>query len=176
MKKSILFLVCALLGTGSAVTTAATTSVTNVNAQSVTQKGNFAQVSANEAQLYDRDGNKINVALQKDSTWQVAKTQSINGTDYFQVAPNEFLSTKDSFAYKNRRMIIKVQSIDGADKAVNVYDHNLVQKTDVSLESGSKWATDTVINTSNGMPFVRIAPDEYVAMYDVVEQSFSATI
>lgn len=38
MKKSILFLFCALLGTGSAVTTAAT-SVTNVSAQSVTQKG-----------------------------------------------------------------------------------------------------------------------------------------
>lgn len=175
MKKSILFLVCALLGTGSALT-AATSSVTDVNAQSVTQKGNFAQVSADQAQLYDKDGNKLDVALQKDSTWQVAKTQSISGTDYFQVAPNEFLSTKDSFAYKNRRMIIKVQSIDGADKAVNVYDHNLVQKTDVSIASGSKWVTDTEINMSNGMPFLRIAPDEYVAMYDVVEQTFSANI
>jgi len=175
MKKSILFLVCALLGTGSALTTAAT-SVTNVNAQSVTQKGNYAQVSSDQAQLYDQNGNKTNVALQKDSTWQVAKTQSINGSDYFQVAPNQFLSKKDSFAYKNRRMTIKIQSIDGADKAVNVYDHNLVQKSDVSIESGSKWATDTVINTSNGMPFLRIAPDEYVAMYDVVEQSFKANI
>lgn len=175
MKKSILFLVLALLGTGSAVT-AATNSVTDVNAQSVTQKGNYAQVSSNQAQLYNQNGDKTDVALQKDSTWKVAKTQSINGSDYFQVAPNQFLSTKDSFAYKNRRMTIKVQSIDGADKAVNVYDHNLVQKTDVSIASGSKWATDTVINTSNGMPFLRIAPDEYVAMYDVVEQSFSATV
>jgi len=175
MKKSILFLVLALLGTGSAVT-AATNSVTDVNAQSVTQKGNYAQVSSGQAQLYDQNGNKTNVGLEKDSTWQVAKTQDINGTDYFQVAPNQFLSTKDSFAYKNRRMTIKVQSIDGADKAVNVYDHNLVQKTDVSIASGSKWATDTAINTSNGMPFLRIAPDEYVAMYDVVEQSFRATI
>ncbi|WP_201307885.1 hypothetical protein [Companilactobacillus farciminis] len=73
-------------------------------------------------------------------------------------------------------MVIKVQSLDGKDKAVNVYDHNLVQKSDVSLASGTKWATDTVINTSNGMPFLRVAPDQYVAMYDVVEQTFKATI
>lgn len=63
-----------------------------------------------------------------------------------------------------------------AELNVNVYDHNLVQRTDVSIAPNSQWATDTVINTSNGMPFLRIAPDEYVAMYDVVEQSFKATI
>ncbi|WP_363473007.1 SLAP domain-containing protein [Companilactobacillus musae] len=175
MKKTILFLVCALLGTGSALT-AATNSVTDVNAQSVTQKGDFAQVDVNEAQVYDQNGNKTDIALQDNSTWQVAKTQSINGTDYFQVAPNQFLSSKDSFAYKVRPMVIKVQSLDGADEPVRVYDHNLVQKNNVSIEPNSRWATDTEINTSNGMPFLRIAPDEYVAMYDVVEQSFKATI
>ena len=170
MKKSLLFLVCALLGVGGSLAT-----TTDVNAESVS-KGNFAQVSSEEAPVYDQNGNATDVALQKDSTWQVAKTQNINGTDYFQVAPNQFLSSKDSFAYKNRRMVIKVQSLDGKDKAVNVYDHNLVQKSDVSLASGTKWATDTVINTSNGMPFLRVAPDQYVAMYDVVEQTFKATI
>ncbi|GEO78379.1 hypothetical protein FD29_GL001331 [Companilactobacillus mindensis DSM 14500] len=176
MKKSILFLVCALLGTGSALTTAATTSVTNVSAQSVTQKGNYALVTADQAQIYDQNGSKTDIALQGNSAWKVAKTQNINGTDYYQVAPNEFLSSKDSVAYKNRHMTIKVQSVDGPDKSVNVYDHNLVQKNDVSLQPNSQWATDIVINTSNGMPFLRIAPDEYVAMYDVVEQSFTANI
>lgn len=73
MKKTILFLVCALLGTGSALT-AATNSVTDVNAQSVTQKGDFAQVDVNEAQVYDQNGNKTDIALQDNSTWQVAKT------------------------------------------------------------------------------------------------------
>ncbi|MQS75900.1 hypothetical protein FHL06_05810 [Lactobacillus halodurans] len=162
------------MGAGSAVTSTIG-AATDVNAQSVSQ-GNYAQVSSDEAQLYNQNGDKINVALQKNSTWKAAKTQSINGTDYFQVAPNQFLSSKDGFAYKNRQMTIKVQSLDGADKAVKVYDHNLVQKTDVSLAPNSKWATDTVINTSNGMPFLRVAPDEYVAMYDVVEQQFKATI
>ncbi|CAJ1183526.1 SLAP domain-containing protein [Companilactobacillus nantensis] len=175
MKKTILLLACALLGTGSAVATAAS-SVTDVNAQTVTQKGNYAQVSSDAAQLYDQNGDKTNVALDKDSTWQVAKTQSINGSDYYQVSSNGYLSAKDSFTYKNRRMIIKVQSLDGADKNVNVYDHNLVQRNDVQLAPNSKWATDTEINYSNGVPFLRVAPDEYVAMYDVVEQSFSATI
>ncbi|MFC6175326.1 SLAP domain-containing protein [Companilactobacillus huachuanensis] len=175
MKKTILLLACALLSTGSAVATAAS-SVTNVNAQSVTQKGNYAQVSSEEAQLYDQNGNKTDVALGKDSTWQVAKTQSINGSNYYQVSSNGYLSSKDSFAYKNRRMIIKVQSLDGADKDVNVYDHNLVQRNDVKLAADTKWATDTEINYSNGVPFLRVAPDQYVAMYDVVEQSFSATI
>jgi len=53
MKKSILFLVCALLGTGSALTTAAT-SVTNVNAQSVTEGENVMTIalrSGNEAEV-----------------------------------------------------------------------------------------------------------------------------
>lgn len=176
MKKTILLLACALFGTGSALTTAATTSVTNVNAQTVTQKGNYALVTTDQAQVYDQNGSKTDVALQKDSAWKVGKTQNINGTDYFQVAPNEYLSSKDSVAYKNRHMTIKVESVDGADKSVNVYDHNLVQKNDVSLQPDSQWATDIVINTSNGMPFLRIAPDEYVAMYDVVEQSFTANI
>ncbi|MBL3531382.1 SLAP domain-containing protein [Companilactobacillus zhachilii] len=172
MKKTILLLACALLGT---VATAAS-SVTDVNAQSVTQKGTYAQVSSDVAQVYDKDGNKTDVALDKNSTWQVAKTQSINGSDYYQVSTNGFLSTKDSFAYKNRRMTIKVQSLDGSDKNVNVYDHNLVQRNDIQLAPNSKWATDTEINYSNGVPFLRVAPDQYVAMYDVVEQSFSATI
>mgnify|MGYP005850422411 CR=1 FL=1 len=51
MKKSILFLVCALLGTGSAFATAAS-SITDVNAQSVSS-GNFAQVDVDQAQVYD---------------------------------------------------------------------------------------------------------------------------
>jgi len=172
MKKSILFLVCALLGGGSAISSA----VTDVNAQSVTQQGEYAQVSQDVAPVYDQNGAKTNVAVPKDSTWQVAKTQSINGGDYFQVAPNQYLSKKDSFEYKKRQMIIKVQSIDGKNDAVRIYDHNLVQRTDVSLASGSKWVTDTAINTSNGMPFVRVAPDQYVAMFDVVEQTFNANI
>ena len=170
MKKTIALLVCALLG-GSF---AATASTTNVSAQSVT-KGNYAQVTDNTT-IYDQNGNKTDIALEKDSTWKVNQLVKINGNEYFQVAPNQFLSTNDSFAYKNRRMVIKVQSLDGKDKAVNIYDHNLVQKSDVSLASGTKWATDTVINTSNGMPFLRVAPDQYVAMYDVVEQTFKATI
>ena len=170
MKKTILFLVCALLGAGSSL--AATT---DVNAESVS-KGNYAQVSADQALVYDKAGNATDVALQKDSIWKVADTQDIDGTTYYQVATNQYLSSKDSFSYKNRRMVIKVQSLDGKDEAVKIYDHNLVQKNDVSLASGTKWATDTVINTSNGMPFLRVAPDQYVAMYDVVEQTFKATI
>lgn len=170
MKKSMLFLVCALLGVGGSLASA-----TDVNAESVS-KGNFAQVSSEQAPVYDQNGDTTNVALQKDSKWKVSSTKDIDGTTYFQVATNQYLSSKDSFAYKNRRMIIKVQSIDGKDAAVKVYDHNLVQKSDVSLASGTKWATDTVINTSNGMPFLRVASDQYVPMYDVVEQTFKATI
>ncbi|WP_201307886.1 hypothetical protein [Companilactobacillus farciminis] len=62
MKKSILFLVCALLGVGGSLV-----STTDVNAESVS-KGNFAQVSSEEAPVYDQNGNATDVALQKDST------------------------------------------------------------------------------------------------------------
>lgn len=168
MKKTIALLVCALLG-GSF---AATASTTNVSAQSVT-KGNYAQVTDNTT-IYDQNGNKTDIALEKDSTWKVNQLVKINGNEYFQVAPNQFLSTNDSFAYKKRQMTIKVQSSD--DSPIRVYDHNLKQKTDVSLASGTKWYSDSAIYTSQGMPFLRVATDQYVAMFDVTEQQFKASI
>lgn len=168
MKKTIALLVCALLG-GSF---AATASTTNVSAQSVT-KGNYAQVTDNTT-IYDQNGNKTDIALEKDSTWKVNQLVKINGNEYFQVAPNQFLSTNDSFAYKKRQMTIKVQSSD--DSPIRVYDHNLKQRTDVSLASGTKWYSDSAIYTSQGMPFLRVATDQYVAMFDVTEQQFKASI
>ncbi|WP_334332179.1 MULTISPECIES: SLAP domain-containing protein [unclassified Companilactobacillus] len=168
MKKTIAFLVCALLG-GSI---AATTSTTNVDAQSVTT-GNYAQVTDNTT-VYDQNGNKTDIALEKDSTWKVNQLVKINGNEYFQVAPNQFLSTNDSFAYKKRQMTIKVQSSD--DSPIRVYDHNLKQRTDVSLASGTKWYSDSAIYTSQGMPFLRVATDQYVAMFDVTQQQFKASI
>lgn len=169
MKKSIAFLACAILGSSLALSATAT----NVNAQSVSQ-GNYAQVTE-DTTLYDQNGNETNVGVEKDSKWKVAQTVKINDNNYFQVAPNQFLSAKDSFQYKNRKMVIKVDSSDN-DGTVRVYDHNLVQKTDVSIASGTRWCTDTAINTSNAVPFLRIGPDEYVSMVDVTEQQFSATI
>lgn len=168
MKKTIALLVCALLG-GSF---AATASTTNVSAQSVT-KGNYAQVTDNTT-IYDQNGNKTDIALEKDSTWKVNQLVKINGNEYFQVAPNQFLSTNDSFAYKKRQMTIKVQSSD--DSPIRVYNHNLKQRTDVSLASGTKWYSDSAIYTSQGMPFLRVATDQYVAMFDVTEQQFKASI
>lgn len=168
MKKTIALLVCALLG-GSF---AATASTTNVSAQSVT-KGNYAQVTDNTT-IYDQNRNKTDIALEKDSTWKVNQLVKINGNEYFQVAPNQFLSTNDSFAYKKRQMTIKVQSSD--DSPIRVYDHNLKQRTDVSLASGTKWYSDSAIYTSQGMPFLRVATDQYVAMFDVTEQQFKASI
>lgn len=169
MKKTIAFLVCAILGSSVATATA----VTDVNADSVT-KGNYAQVTETAA-LYDQNGNKTDTSVQKDSTWKVNKLQKINGNEYFQVAPNQFLSTNDGFAYKKRQMTIKVQSSDDKEY-VRVYDHNLKQRTDVSLASGSKWYSDSAIYTSQGMPFLRVATDQYVAMFDVTEQQYTASI
>lgn len=169
MKKTIAFLVCALLGSS----IAATTAMTDVNADSVT-KGNYAEVTQT-TNMYDQNGNKTDTSVQKDSTWKVNKLQKINGNDYFQVAPNQFLSTKDSFAYKKRQMTIKVQSSDDKD-TVRVYDHNLKQRTDVSLASGTKWYSDSAIYTSQGMPFLRVATNMYVAMFDVTEQQYKASV
>lgn len=92
MKKTIAFLVCALLGSSFAAATA----TTDVNAESVT-KGNYAEVTQT-TNMYDQNGNRTDTSVQKNSTWKVNKLQKINGNDYFQVAPNQFLSTNDSFA------------------------------------------------------------------------------
>jgi len=168
-KNAIALLAMALLSTGAAIAPA-----TTAQAQSVSSnyKVEVSTDSNADATLYNASGEKTSNSLDDSSTWSVSNVTKIDGKDYYQVSANEFLSSDDSFLYKKRPEIIKVAT----DHEVSVYNHKFEESSKLKLQAGTKWYSDTAIYTADGMPFLRVAPDTYVAMFDVVEQSFTSSV
>lgn len=144
-------------------------SVQSVEAESVTS-GNFVDVSVHSAELYDSSGNVLHKTEPKNSNWYLGRTIDIDGIAYYQVGGDEYLSSKDSYKYQKRPEVIRVATDEGD---IPVYDHNFVQSSEVALAPGTYWYSDQVITTEDGMPFVRVATDEYVGMWQVIQQSFT---
>ena len=142
--------------------------VQGVKAASVTS-GYFVDVSARSAELYSSTGRDLKKSEPMNSKWYLGRSIDLKGTDYYQIATNEYLSSSDSYLYRNSREVIKVSS----DGNIPVYDHNFVESSKVALAPGTSWYSDQVISTPEGMPFVRVAPNEYVGMWYVVQQSFT---
>jgi len=142
--------------------------VQSVKAESVTS-GYFVDVSARSAELYNSSGDALGKTEPENSSWYLGRTLDIKGTNYYRIGANEYLSSKDSYMYRDRPEVIKVTS--GED--VPVYDHNFVESSKVALAPSTYWYSDRVITTADGMPFVRVSTNEYVGMWDVVQQSFT---
>lgn len=145
-----------------------TLSVHSVKAESI-NTGKFVEVSVSSAKLYNSTGRALGKTEPKDSEWFLGKTININGKNFYQVATDEYLSSSDSFTYQNRPEVIKVSS----NGDVPVYNHDFVESTNVALAPGTSWYSDRVITTPEGMPFVRVATNEYVGMWYVVQQKFT---
>lgn len=143
-------------------------SVQRVKAESVSS-GHFVEVSTKTAELYNYTGKDLYQSEPKKSDWILGQTIDLKGIDYYQVGKDEYLSSKDSYPYRNRPEVIRVSK----DSNVSVYDHNFVESSDVALAPGTYWYSDRIITTSDGMPFARVATDEYVGMWDVIQQSFT---
>ncbi|GEO78380.1 hypothetical protein FD29_GL001332 [Companilactobacillus mindensis DSM 14500] len=143
--------------------------IQSVKAESVTS-GYYVDVSARNAEVYNSSAQALGKTEPKNSDWYLGRTIDVNGTDYYHIGTNEYLSSKDSYVYRNRPEVIRVTT--GED--VPVYNHNFVESSEVALAPGTYWYSDRVITTSDGMPFVRVATDEYVGMWDVIQQSFTA--
>ncbi|KRK82527.1 hypothetical protein FC78_GL002537 [Companilactobacillus bobalius DSM 19674] len=142
-------------------------SLQSVKAESVTN-GSYVEVDVNKAELYNSLGRKLGVYEPKNSDWYLGKTIEISGKDFYQVATDEYLSENDSYVYHNRPEVITLTK----DSDVPVYNSKLVESTSVTLAPGTSWYSDRVIYASGGMPFVRVATDEYVGMWYVVQQKF----
>ncbi|KRO00436.1 SLAP domain-containing protein [Companilactobacillus kimchiensis] len=140
----------------------------SVKAESVTS-GYFVDVSARSAELYNSSGKALGKSEPENSDWYLGETLDIKGTDYYQVSGDEFLSSNDSYMYRDRPEVIKVTT----DADVPVYNHKFVESSEVALAPGTYWYSDRVITTPDGMPFVRVATDEYVGMWYVIQQSFT---
>ncbi|WP_125762324.1 hypothetical protein [Companilactobacillus hulinensis] len=165
-KKTIISMILALL-----LMSFSSLHYNTVQAESVTGAGYLAEVSSNPGKLYNSTGESIGKSLPDKSNWKVGRILDQNdGSELFRVGYDEYLSSKDSYLYQLRPEIIEVEDSSGE---VDVYSHSFVESTSVALKSDTYWYSDTVIYTSSGMPFVRVAPNEYVPMYEVISQSFT---
>lgn len=165
-KKTIIVVIVSLLLLGFS-----SMNYSNVKAESVTSAGYYAEVSADPADLYRSTGSDLSETLPYKSTWKIGHIiNESNNTQLYRVGSDEYLNSKQSFLYQKRPEVIGVSDASGQ---VPVYDHNFVESTEVALKSNTYWYSDTVIYTSSGMPFARVATDEYVPFYEVTSESFT---
>ncbi|WP_334329823.1 hypothetical protein [Companilactobacillus sp. HBUAS59699] len=140
-------------------------------AESVTQSGYYADITADPAQLYSSTGSSLGKSLPYKSNWKVGKIlDETNGTELYRVGSDEYLNSKQCYLYQKRVEVIEVSDSSGE---VPVYNHNFDESTEVALKSNTYWYSDTVIYNSSGMPFARVATDEYVPFYEVTSESFT---
>lgn len=162
-RKFVVVLFAILLGIGFSFVPAH-----SVKAESVTS-GYFVEVSARSAELYNSSGDALGKSEPENSSWYLGRTIDIKGTDYYRIGSDEYLSSNDSYMYRDRPEVIRVAT----DSDTPVYNHNFVESSSVALAPGTYWYSDRVICTPDGMPFVRVATNEYVGMWDVIQQSFT---
>lgn len=143
----------------------------SAKAESVSS-GYYVDVSSSSAKVYNSEGESLGKTESKDSNWYLGRTITVKGTDYYQIATNEYLSSNDSYVYRNRPEVIRVDTSGD----IPVYNHKFVESSEVALAPGTYWYSDQVITTPDGMPFVRVATDEYVGMWYVIQQSFTSRI
>ncbi|AYE38927.1 hypothetical protein D1B17_09905 [Companilactobacillus zhachilii] len=142
--------------------------IQSVKAESVTS-GYFVDVSARSAEVYNSSGDALGKSEPENSCWVLGRTTTFDGKDYYQIGNDEYLSSSDSYMYRDRPEVIRVET----DEDVPVYNHDFVESSCVALAPGTYWYSDRVITTPDGMPFVRVATDEYVGMWNVIQQSFT---
>lgn len=113
------------------------------------------------AKVYDDNGKATSTAaLPKTSIWKVDREMSVNGTTYYRVANNEWISEKDSV-----QVYPDVTTITTRRQA-KLYTSAGKEITDRALSPNTAWYTDRVA-TINGLHMRRVATDEWVSFDDL---------
>jgi len=113
------------------------------------------------AKLYDDNGKVTSAsALSKASAWKVDREMSVNGTTYYRVANNEWVSGNDGI-----EVFPDVRTITTRRQA-KLYTSAGKQITGRSLASNTAWYTDRVAIINN-VHMHRVASDEWVSFDDL---------
>lgn len=112
------------------------------------------------ARLYQSDGKLItDRALAANTPWAVGKIITINDTTYYQVATNEYLSSKDSTLNHTDTPASKVRIILGN---ANIYnDQTDSIETGHILPQGSEWRISRIITNKYSQTFVQVGTHEF---------------
>lgn len=113
--------------------------------------------------VYDDNGNlRHNIMLSSGSSWISTSIKTINGINYYQIAPNEYIRSDDSFAYIPTNKIITTHG--GNSKSLYNSRGKLIKN--VELAANSSWYTDK-ISVINGKMMYRVSTDQWIASYNV---------
>ncbi|WP_125567390.1 SLAP domain-containing protein [Companilactobacillus insicii] len=117
-----------------------------------------------EKTLYKAENTVIgNETLAPSSGWITDReTYVINGTKYYRVATNKFVSADDVYVYSPVNMTVTTH----ADKYTNLYNAKGELVTNRSLLNNSSWKVDSVTYI-NGDKYYRVATNEFVKASDV---------
>jgi len=105
--------------------------------------------------LFDAQGKYINIDLKPDTQWKYDKIVTIDGTEYYQLAPDEFITVDQATAFTRAPANTKI-TLGVKTTLYNAQG----KKLDVTLPARSTWRTDGCA-IINGIKMYRVATDEY---------------
>ena len=122
--------------------------------------------------LVDDHGQAItSTFLPNNSSWKLGSTKYLNGVLYYQVATNEWVAASSLNISQTQAQTQTTTPFTTSGQIATAKWNSAVinsqgTKTGVTLPAGSTWNTGTTIMI-NGISYVQIASDEYVAVSDV---------
>lgn len=122
--------------------------------------------------LVDDQGQAItSTFLPNNSSWKLGSTKYLNGVLYYQVATNEWIAASSLNVSQAQAPTQTAAPFTTSGQIATAKWNSAVinsqgVKTGVTLPAGSTWNTGTTIMI-NGISYVQIATDEYVAVSDV---------
>lgn len=109
--------------------------------------------------IFNAYGKSVGV-LPSNTAWKYSRTVTIDGTDYYQVAPDEFLPMTNSVAFTPASTPMSVTVVS----ASRLYDSK-GESLRTILPVGSSWKTDGCAMI-NGVKMYRVATDEWISAND----------
>ncbi|CAJ1190357.1 hypothetical protein CPR19088_GLDEOEPO_02086 [Companilactobacillus paralimentarius] len=112
--------------------------------------------------IYDKNGKLNNdVVLSEGSSWIIDQQVSINGSEYYRVATNEYVKASDVYKYTPLQT---VATTNGKD-VTPVYNSRGQVIIDRALDTNTPWYTDRSA-TIKGQKMYRVATDEWIRASD----------
>ena len=119
--------------------------------------------SGTTARLYTDQGQLVmNRALAPNTPWLVGKIQTINGETMYQVATNEYLSSKDSnlngpTQKPSNKLIVTVRGHN-----LPVYDDTTKSQSNRALGKDTSWQVGKIVKNANGDTYYQVSTHEYL--------------
>lgn len=131
-----------------------------------TLKNPVGTVDYGGAYTVDAEGNQTNLYLSGKSSWKLGKSVLINGSRYFEVATNKYISathiTVTSGVPVMHTVVKPAENLVGTlTSAAKVVDIN-AKTNGIVLPSGSAWKLGQLVNIG-GYNYYQVATNEYVS-------------